>query len=376
LQVVLVLGLISAVCIVSGVWALRIGPFTTSVPIHGAETFRTAISDAQSTADAQPGGPWTAFGGFGFALSASQGANISQLIGAFNFGGCPATLLPGASTIASLPATPDGPFSGISSVWIVEYSGAASILVVGVLLRSTVPILELGGSPTCPLIQSAILISPASAEIDSSVAAETAYAHGGARFTENHTKFQELYELTPGIRENFLGTRTIARPVWTVQLTNCGSNETGLGTLDGEIGAQFTATVNASNGALLSTNSTTKACGSTSAAGELPTTPLERAFAVGPSEEAEVGSGASEQFWYNYSVQSAAVGLEWTNMIFQVLSASGDGVTGPVLIQATDTSGSCVFAVYGFSTASWGVPADHGCPGTTTGGSASVLSGT
>ena len=104
-------------------------------------------------------------------------------------------------------------------------------------------------------------------------------------------------------------------------------------------------------------------------------TPIGTALALGTMNEASNGaSGASARYYYNTSVQTASGGMTWSNMIFQVTSASGSGVAGPTTITTTNAAGSCNVATYTFSTATWGAPASNACAGTT-GGSALVVSG-
>jgi len=105
-------------------------------------------------------------------------------------------------------------------------------------------------------------------------------------------------------------------------------------------------------------------------------TPIGSALAVGTINEATSGSGASQKWYYNTTIQTASGGMTWSNMIFQIQTPSGGVVsTGPTTITTTNSALSCNVATYTFSSATWGAPASNACAGVTTGGGGLAVSG-
>ncbi|HTT26463.1 MAG TPA: archaellin/type IV pilin N-terminal domain-containing protein [Thermoplasmata archaeon] len=106
------------------------------------------------------------------------------------------------------------------------------------------------------------------------------------------------------------------------------------------------------------------------------TTPIGSAFTLGTVHEATSGTGASQRWYYNSSVQAAGGGIAWGNMIFQVQAGSGSVVaTGPMTITVTNAASSCNLATYSFSSATWGTPPVGACSSVPVGPNAAVVTG-
>ena len=251
-----------------------------------------------------------------------------------------------------IPATFDLPGGDVSTgrsvAWTFGFwvSATGTIALVWVLdgaayLGATV------SGPSCLSESGPPGAVPADA-LDSPQAAADASAAGGASFVAVHPEADVAFALIGGVPALGGGPG----PAWLFDYTTCP-----IGAANASIGAQFTAAVNATTGAVLSAqweNATVCSAGS-------GTTSVGSAVALDPPAESSVGG----EHWYNFTVASSGGGIELQSLAFGFEAASG------APFSPADLSAVAVLSVTGATVATY----DVGSEAWTDGGSLVLSAG-
>jgi len=307
------------------------GPTTTS--------FRSALMTANSSA-ASRGGTWTVVAAIGVDSVAPLGvpSDLASTLGV----SCPVTNA--ASSPPSLPADTGAYTTGDQTGWVFFlFQTASSTLLLSLVIGSSVTTLGTIVGSSCftdfsyftgavgvidsPTVTAAVATDAASFTSQLSEATSTLFFLSGASITE--------------------GTSTVTLgAAWNVMYTNCSlSTESGSG-------LEFTATVNATTGAV-TTNGGTHAIACTDIAIEPPSTttpktPLDSAFLMGDpslttgtSTTNNIGC-LSGDYCYNLVIMQASAGVTFSSLGLEVHTSSGVPYTATVSISivAIDSSGA------------------------------------
>jgi hypothetical protein len=263
---------VAAIVIVAILYFTGIGPFATQSSSGGGggttsgQTFSQAVTAAEAVALTVPGGslhaatvaggPWTLFGGGGLQLGSTASVSTAYWQGVVGASGCAVTLLPGASTITSIPGTSSTASSGLSAVWGIDFFNATGgVLLVYVLNGVATPI---GTAPAEQCLYGSVTeIALPSNYADSSAVAATAWSNGGSAFASSHSSYDTEF----GLGGPEIGpTGHYTAPLWTVILTTCNAGATGGVTLNGQSPAEFYGFLNGTTGAWQSGFDQTFAC--------------------------------------------------------------------------------------------------------------------
>jgi len=98
-------------------------------------------------------------------------------------------------------------------------------------------------------------------------------------------------------------------------------------------------------------------------------------LSLGVIDEATSGSGSTALYYYNSTLEGTLGGLNWSDLEFQVQTASGTQVPGPVEVLATRAAPACAIAQYSFFTTHWSAPTSGSCPTGDLGGDAATEAG-
>jgi hypothetical protein len=253
-RTMLLIGVVVAVAVVVLLIALLVLPSltTSSSPSSGSFlTYSGALPVANSAAGGYAGGGWVPLFSIGLVTAASESvpANASALKNVTSE--CTITWVSSTSTL-TIPGYTGNRSNGVASAWEFVYRNASDVLaIVSVINGQGMVLATLTGS-ACSLV--AEFLSPLTGNIiDSSQAAADVEPYA-AGFLAAHPNASAVYGLIGGI--SFLGKGV--GPKWTVAYSTCALNASPSGT-----GAEFNATLNATSGKVLGTNSTASvACGS------------------------------------------------------------------------------------------------------------------
>jgi hypothetical protein len=102
--------------------------------------------------------------------------------------------------------------------------------------------------------------------------------------------------------------------------------------------------------------------------------PLGTAIAVGSWNEATSGSGSSQQWYYNATVETSAPNMTWSDLAFELVYMTGKNVTAVVDITAANGALTCYVAVYNYTHRNWSAPLADSCGGTV-GGAGPIVAG-
>ena len=325
---------------VSGPGAAQTITYTSSGGGGGSagQTYSQAAATAAPTTSSVAGGPWTLEGGSGVQLSQSFPVNQTLLNESFDFG-CQPTVLPGASTITSFPATTSPSSSGKSALWVIVFGNKTGYaLEVAVLSGVATPVLTLASFNSCDT-SSGILNLPSDV-LDSPTIASAAWTAGGMAYAANHTSYEvELIVLNV----------TSFGPTWVVSYTNCNPTESGA-TLDGKAAAQFTAVYYALNGTLHFKENSNTACpvlGGGSGGGKPTLTEDCFLYSVEDNE--------TPTYYNNATLICSGITLtsgELTASIVNNTTGHAISTTG-LSLEIYNTSSLTIVATYNFGTNTW-----------------------
>ncbi len=316
-------------------------PFFQGAGGGGASTFSSSRSAAQAAANGYPGGAWNLFGADGIASTTSLSSPTSNLTSNLAGTGCTFTSASTAPSTLTLGTVTDVS-AGSSASWVFLFKNNAgtSILVVSVLDGSTNVLGTLTGA-SCLGGFLNVLGTLGANIIDSTQAASTANSGGGSTFVSAHPGAWGSFTVSAGY--SYLGFSS--GPTWTVTYSACPLSLNATGTA-----AQFTATVNATSGALIHAGTTTATCsGFGGAGGGGGATPIGSVLAFG----APAVQNFSGYAWnYSVGVTSASAGLTIADITFAVTTAGGTPVTLPSATLVAYSGGSVV-ASFSLTSKAW-----------------------
>jgi len=365
-MVIVIVVVVAAAAILAGLWALGVGPFSSSNTSSGGggggggggtgETYSAAAQTASSAVSASPpaGGPWTLTGGEGVNIPSTLSVNQSVLNQSTQGGLCGTKILPGASSIASLPATTAGPSSGDSDAWIILFVNATyGTLEVAVFGGTATPLLTTTDFGGCAA--PATSVSLPSKVVDSPVAATVAYNDGGSTWVSSWPKYDMIEILTPSV----LTSHTQIPSYWVITYTTCNMGTDNGQTFGSEAPSQFTAFVYPTNGTLYRTLNESSACPSASSGGG------GGGGGGGKPTLSSVCFGGFFEYnntidYYNNGTISCAEITTMTDgdlTVSIVNSTTGTPVTTTgFTLEIQNTSTMAVLSTYDFSTKTWSSP--------------------
>jgi hypothetical protein len=355
LYVVIAVIAVVVVVVLAAVLLAGVGSNNSNSSSTAASTYAQSASSVNSFSNSYKGGGWKPWivSGFDTSTSATSppvNASAFNSIGGTK-NGCTATLLVSVGSTFTVPAFSGNLSSGESPYWIYFLFNATGAFLVVTDVGGTVTPLLLEVCTGTSSISSLISAIP-STVVDSSVAVKTAWNAGGAALVAKDSSSSVSFSLTAGF--SVAGVYS-SPPTWTVTYQACNPSTTSTTAV-----ATFSASINATSGALMpsgATNSTgpctanaaiVGGSGSTGGGGSTTTT-LSSDLTFGtPSSTGSAGSEA-----YSVSVASASSGLQWGNLNPSVETAAGKYVfltTGNLTV--TGSGGSAV-AVYNFTSFTW-----------------------
>jgi hypothetical protein len=352
------------IVVIAALWAVGFGPFAKSnTATHGpngtgtGETFSSAASTAAPTTSSVSGGPWTLIGGAGVLVANSFTVNATEINRSASEGTCGSHLLPGASSLTTFPGTSSSPSSGDLNAWVVWYANSTDgVLEVAVFGGTATPVLTqtiYGGDCSSGAISK---ISLPTDYIDSPSPAAVAYSAGGSAFIAAHPAgWEEMPILVPAV--SFTGGSTNA--TWEVAYTDCNNTADTGTTYGGAPVAEFTASINATSGKLITTTNQSYACASSNShpGGSKPT--FSSSFEFQLYQENNSPPLPTTPYWNNgtlvneYPPISASFDLnELTMSIVNNTTKAPVSTTGYALYVKNDSSGA-ILSSYDFSTNTW-----------------------
>ena len=252
-RTMLLIGVVVAVVVVVLLIALLVLPSLTSSSSPSAGSFLTysgALPVANKAAGGYAGGGWVPLFSIGLVTAASETvpANSSALKNVTSE--CTITWVSSTSSL-TIPAYTGNRSNGIASAWEFVYRNASDVLAIVSVINGQGMVLATLTGAGCSLV--AEFLSPLTGNIiDSSQAAADVEPYA-AGFLAAHPNASAVFGLIGGI--SLFGK---TGPKWTVAYSTCALNASPSGT-----GAEFNATLNATSGKVLGTNSTASvACGS------------------------------------------------------------------------------------------------------------------
>ncbi len=336
--VVVVAAVVVVVVIVLALALAGVLPFFKG-SASGPATFGGSRAGAQAVADHYPGGSWVLFGADGVASKNSTSAPTASIAGGLAGTGCTFTAAPGAPTLLTLSTTSDVS-QGVSGSWLFLFKNASGMGVLAIAtINGTATVIGSVGGVSCFSGYLGLIGTLGSNVIDSSTAASTANSNGGSTFLAAHPYAFATYSILAGV--SFLGFGS--GPQWTVTYSACPLNPLTTSTAQ-----EFTATINATSGALTHAGTTSATCTPLSSTGP-SNTPIGTALALGSPTEGTNGTA----FTYTFSIVAAGGGLTLNDMTFQVQNSAGGPVAvGAATLYVTNLVGSAV-ASFSFALNSW-----------------------
>ncbi|HYK93250.1 MAG TPA: hypothetical protein VEY07_04315 [Thermoplasmata archaeon] len=309
-----------------------------------SSSFSGSRAAAQSAANGYPGGSWSLFGAAGVAPSASASVPTSNLTGVVTSSGCTTTLAATAPATISVSAMSDVS-GGLSDAWLFLFKNSSgnTVLLVDDISGSASVIGTLGGS-NCFMGALGFITTIGSNVVDSTAAAATANSAGGSAFIAAHPGAFAAFNLIAGA--SAFGFTTPS--TWSFDYSACAFSSTATGTA-----AQFTATIDATTGALKSASNTTTTCtgffsgnGTTGPGGG--GTPISSALALGTPTV----YNQTYVWTYNVSVESAS-GLTLNDLSFAVKKGGTPINLGIAAAVEVYTTGTSPVGAFYFSSTSW-----------------------
>ena len=314
---------------------LGILPFFKSAGQSGS-SFGDTRGPAQSTANGNPGGPWTLILSGGVAMhSTTDISKLNTTLGTVPSSNC--TLSPASG---SPPTTIQGVGNvsqGLASAWVFVYRNGAGGLMAVSDFAGSFQVLGAATGSGCASSFGNFQPIPAGV-IDSTTAARAADAAGGYAFLQAHPSANGTIGIIGGV--TYFGLTVGSE--WVVGYSACPFvNSAPVSE------PYFNALVNASTGTVVQTMSSTMTCAVNAVGAK---TPIGTELAVAPATESSRGSTN----WYNFSIQSAGGGLLLSNLAPKVETTGGAIVAlpGSSTLTVIGLTGATV-ATYSISTGTW-----------------------
>ena len=253
-RTMLYVGIIVAVVVVVLLIALLVLPSLTSSSSSSAGTYLTytgALPVANSAAGGYAGGGWVPLFSVGLVTATSETVPVNSTALENVTSECTITWQTSTSSL-TIPGYTGNRSNGVASAWEFVYRNASYVLAIVSVIDGKGMVLATLTGADCTF--AAQFLSPLTSNIiDSSQAAADVEPYA-AGFLATHPNSSAVFGLIGGI--SFLGHGT--GPKWTVAYSTCALTTSPSGT-----GAEFNATLNATTGKVLGTNSTASvACGS------------------------------------------------------------------------------------------------------------------
>lgn len=263
---------------------------------------------------------------------------------------CSLGLVAGSSV--TLTASDGSPGSGQASFWEFLYqANHSNLLTVVVNGQQAVAAFTLNGTG-CGDVYAGWKPVP-SGVITSSTAASVADADGGTAFLKAHPTATGLFVISNGLS---IGSG----PVWSVDYTTCPESQLG-----GENGSLFSAAVNATNGGVISSATSTVSCQAFYPFGTAPQigVPIATVLALGASSpllntsapKVCTSRGGASDTCYAFPIVKAGTGLRAQALAFAIRDSLGNPVSfthGSPDVRIEAASGASLGA-YTFSAGQW-----------------------
>jgi len=308
----------------------------------GAVAFSTARVAADRTAGSAAGGPWSV--ALAVALDSVSAFRVPAIASSnLSSSGCVYTPGPAAGAL-SVGAASGGIDGGTSPFWLFELSNAsAAVLLVLVQNGSAAIYGSLSGSACESGLPSSSTL-PATV-VDSTTAVSDANAAGGAAFLKAHPLANATFGIIAGIPAVFASLPAS----WGIIYSDCSLSES-----TSTSGQEFVALIDAVNGTVETSDTTTATCPSLLSVlpkvGVAGPSPLSGALSVGASGAGRcAGSGPSQSCLYSFPVESAAAGVDPIALSFHLLNATAVSSDGLVVnVTLLDPTG-CRLGTYSLS---------------------------
>lgn len=382
LAIVLVAVVVVIVLVIAGLYAAGVGPFSkssnSSSEVSSAQTFDEAAATANQSANAYGGGPYSIWIGGGLDLMNAVSATTSLITGVTQnlstIPDCTATLLVSSGTTLVLPGFDGNLSTGQAPVWFfIMLSGSDSLLILDVV-GGTAQILEKVSGSGCSADLSYFGSVPVT-KTDSPAAVAAALNAGGYAFMKQHPGGNLSFSVSGGISVDGFSSPGS----WSVDYSTCPSTTATTSGSHYEFSAQvsFAGVVQGtpSAGAVASCQGLGNLSGGSpggGGGGGSSGTQLSTAFSLGNTM---TSPEVDFVYYVNTTVASAASGLTWNNLEFNVDSSTGSAVDADSVVVASAPSG-CALAESVVGESTWISPISvTPCSSGTLGGGAAVVSG-
>lgn len=328
---------VAAIALVVLLVAVFVVPTLTGSGSGGSTTVLT-FSGARPIADqkvaAFESGGWNLL----FAAGIVSATPFPEMLNTTAFGNFSCTLTPilGGGSL-TLPGYSGDRSSGAARAWEFGYANSVGTLAVVSVIDGHGAVLATLTGLECALV--AQLVTPLSGSVIDSSAAAAAARPAAQAFLAAHPNATAEFALIGSA--SFLGAHP--SPEWSVRYSTCSLSASAAGN-----GAQFNATVNATNGHLMGSNLTLGVpCGTGTPPHQLPTSLILSAAAI-----TSVGGFTN----YTFTVQVAGSGVTWDNLTAEVASGTAFGASPPIeagwAVEALTSSGTLI-ASYNPPAVSW-----------------------
>ncbi len=337
---VLIAAIVVAAIVVLGT-LYAVGVFTPASHATGPMTFHTAAGEVNAYLAGYHGGGWKLVGAAGVAPPSARSFLFNETPLPAPVSSCLTAWLVANHTSVALTPYTGSPSTGQATIWTFLAANSTTLLVVVNNAGSVQPFF----SATCAASLALLPGLPANV-IDSSTAAQAAWNAGESGFVAQHPGGESAYAVLPAL--SLLGS-SAGGSYWQLVYAACDPATTAAAT----IVPVFNATVNSVSGVVVAHNSSTMPCGTLTNLTlplrlglsppfpPLPVPPPPVPVGVGVAFHPAVEARSAGTYYYNFSVQSSAAGLTWSDLHLVVRTASGG--TAPL------PSGSTSWTVVGAS---------------------------
>ncbi len=301
-------------------------PMLTGSGKGGSSTVEMTYAHAKPIADNAmanfQGGGWAAVLASGVAPENSTvlPRNLTSVSSSTN---CSLNLSAGAPANLTVPAFNGTRTSGVAPLWFFIYKNVAGLAAIVVVLNGQATVLGTISGGVCASIFA--FLSPIPSNVIDSSQVAAAVSGAAATFLASYPNASTDYALLGGLNFGVLSRAS----QWSVLYTTCPLASSG----SNGVGAQFNATVNATTGQVISTQTTTGvSCSSSSG------TPLGSALAFGPAS-----STISPPYTnVTYPVSSASGGVSWSDFTASLRTSTGVSVPSGWLLLAQTSAGATI----------------------------------
>ncbi len=232
-----------------------LGPAKSSSSTPSSLDYTQAASVAKSTSD-NSGGSWSVFSGAAVGLASTvtiPGALFTDLSANLTTYGCDVSWAGNVVTDGlAIPATPSTAAQGNANFWFFVLTATSGALQVVTVSNGTGAILVTLTGLVCALLGEELHAAGANS-LDSPQAIAVANAHGGATFLASHPQAARTWALT-----GTASALNLTQSDWNVVYTMCPTS----GDEPAAPEPSFNATLSATSGAVLSSQTTNVTCGS------------------------------------------------------------------------------------------------------------------